>query len=219
MYQYTHDIGVETGGADQAMAWPLFWPATIKQNRKCRGLSFSHSLLACAIAHVIAISSYSLSVYCRASRELSDAMVAVRPNCSSTQHSTVIHSIHKHLAWPLQFCFLRLCMMTLYMPWTSHCTWYISVWLYHCEHCEPCLEFCGMTVYGHHKEYGLHGSLVLWYSHILLLIQSTSGSFCGPASYTGRLPNKTNLSLVNRFWLAIFPLPCMHPVTYRYISI
>jgi len=37
----------------------------------------------------------------------SDAAVAVRPNCSSAQHSKVTHSLLKHLAWPLQFCFLR----------------------------------------------------------------------------------------------------------------
>ena len=41
---------------------------------------------------------YSLSVYCRASSEMSDAAVAVRPNCSSAQHSKVIHSLHKHLS-------------------------------------------------------------------------------------------------------------------------
>ena len=49
------------------------------------------------------------SMYCRASSEMSDAAVAVRPNCSSAQHSTVTHSLHKHLAWPLQFCFLHFC--------------------------------------------------------------------------------------------------------------
>ena len=47
-------------------------------------------------------------VYCRASSEMSDAEVAVCPNCLSAQPSKVTHLLHKHLAWPLQFCFLRL---------------------------------------------------------------------------------------------------------------
>ena len=56
---------------------------------------------------------YSLSMYCHASSEMSDAAVAVRPNCCSAQHSKVTHSLHKHLAWPLQFCFLRLCSICI----------------------------------------------------------------------------------------------------------
>ena len=47
-------------------------------------------------------------VYCRASSEMSDAEVAICPNCLSAQPSKVTHLLHKHLAWPLQFCFLRL---------------------------------------------------------------------------------------------------------------
>ena len=45
-------------------------------------------------------------VYCRASGEMSNAEVAIRPNCLCAQHSKVTHLLHKHLAWPLQFILL-----------------------------------------------------------------------------------------------------------------
>ena len=80
-----------------------------------RVISLSHLLLVDASARTIAIGT-PWSVYCRASSEMSDAAVAVHPNCSSTQHSKVTHSLHKHLAWPLQFCFLRRCIILLYCP-------------------------------------------------------------------------------------------------------
>ena len=72
-------------------------------------ISLPHPLLADAITCTIAIGT-PWSVYCCASSEMSDAAVAVRPNCTSVQHSKVIHPLHKHLAWPLQFCFLRRCV-------------------------------------------------------------------------------------------------------------
>ena len=74
-----------------------------------RVMSLSHPLLAYAITRVIMIGT-PWSVYCRASSEMSDAVVAVCPNCSSAQHSKVTYSLHKHLAWPLQCCFLRICV-------------------------------------------------------------------------------------------------------------
>ena len=70
-------------------------------------MSLSHHY---AIACAIGIAT-PWSVYCRASSDMSDAAVAVHPNCSSAQHSKVTHSLHKHLAWPLQFCFVRLCYL------------------------------------------------------------------------------------------------------------
>ena len=71
-----------------------------------RVISLSHPLLVYVIRRTCAIAiGTPWSVYCRASSEMSDRAVAVHPN---TQHSKVTHSLHKHLAWPLQFCFLRL---------------------------------------------------------------------------------------------------------------
>ena len=66
-------------------------------------MSLSHPLLVHAIAHTIAIGT-PVSVYCCASSEMSDAAIAVHPNCSSAQHSKVTHSLHKNLAWPLFLC-------------------------------------------------------------------------------------------------------------------
>ena len=104
------------------MAWPLFWLATIKQNRECGGLWVCHTHCTSVCNRVRDRDWYSLSMYCyRASSEMSDAAVAVRPNCSSAQHSKVTHSLHKHLAWPLQFCFLRLCTI-----------WGLKVIVHHC---------------------------------------------------------------------------------------
>lgn len=41
-------------------------------------------------------------MYCRASAETSDAAVGVCPDCCG-------YSLHRHLAWPLQFCFQHQC--------------------------------------------------------------------------------------------------------------
>jgi len=69
------------------------------KSRVRRAMSLPHSLLAYTIARDH--NRYFLSVYCRASSEMSDTVVAVRLNCSSAQHSKVTHSLHKHLAWTL----------------------------------------------------------------------------------------------------------------------
>ena len=93
------------GRSGHGLTTLLTWYFKAK-SRVQQAMSLSHSLLAYAITHVIAISTSC--VYCRASSEMCDAAVAVLPNCSSTQHSKITHSLHKHLTWPLQFCFLCL---------------------------------------------------------------------------------------------------------------
>ena len=77
-------------------------------------------------------------MYCHASGEMSDAAVAIHPNCLSAQHSGVTHSLYNHLAWPLQFCFLLLCTWLLYFHvWKNlYVVAYIS--MYNTVPCSPC---------------------------------------------------------------------------------
>ena len=98
----TNNIDVGICGAGQALAWPLFELLyTLKQNQECgRWLTYAIK------RSQLRLLRSPWSVYCRGSGELSDTAVAVRSDCPSAQHSQVTCSLHKHLAWPLQFCFL-----------------------------------------------------------------------------------------------------------------
>ena len=89
-------IGVGTGGAGLTTFLTCYFKA---KSRVRQAMSLSHSLLANAIARDR--NRYSLSVYCCASSEMSDTVAAIRPNCSSAQHSKVTHSLHKHLTTPI----------------------------------------------------------------------------------------------------------------------
>ena len=73
-------------------------------------MSLSHSLLAYGIACAITI---GIPWVCTIMQTVKWAMQAVRPNCTNAQHSKVTHLLHEHLAWPIQFWFLRLIVLLL----------------------------------------------------------------------------------------------------------
>ena len=93
--------------------------------RARRVISLSHPLLADAIVHTTAIGT-PWSMYCCASSEMNDAAVAIRPNCSSAHHSKVTHSLHKHLAWPLQFSSYAFVINNLVCECVEHAEWLVS---------------------------------------------------------------------------------------------
>ena len=90
-----------------------FWAATIKWNQECGSLrDVSHPLLMYAIARSWSLRPPWSTYYC-ASGKMSDTAVGIRSDCWA-------YSLHKHLAWPLQFCFLRLCSV--------QCTYFLIKW-------------------------------------------------------------------------------------------
>ena len=74
------------------------------------------------------------SMYCRASGEMSDAAVGVHPDCCA-------YSLHKHLAWPLQFCFLRQWFYEQVILSLS-----LWLWLYMSKHESAALPYCNFEV-------------------------------------------------------------------------
>ena len=106
-------IDVGTGGASQAMAWPLFL--------SCYFEVVTPTTNAC---NLVRLRSHSLrspwSMYCCASGEMSSAVVAIRPDCPSAHHSKVTHSLHNHLITPI---LLPTPLQCLY--WYSACSHHI----------------------------------------------------------------------------------------------